>query len=368
MGSATAFNLAQAGRRVLGIDRFAPPHAQGSTHGSSRIIREAYFEDPLYVPFAQRAFAAWREIETRAGEKLLRTTGGLMIGPRAGDVAGGALRSAALHGLPFEELPAPVANRRYPALRVPDGEIAVWEPRAGVLSPERAVAALHRLAREGGAELRFGETLLSWRAEGRGVRVETDRGAVACAALVLAAGPWMPDLLGAEAPLAVERTVQHWFRPRAHAELFAPERFPIFIWESGPGRAWYGFPDIGEGGEGGEGVKVALHHQGEPAHPDTVRRTVAESEVQAIRALLDRFIPDAAGEHLRAAVCLYTNTPDHHFLIDRHPRDEGVWIVSPCSGHGFKFASVIGEVVAAEVCGRAPGFDLRPFRLARFTV
>jgi sarcosine oxidase len=360
MGSATAYRLAAAGERVLGIDRFAPPHALGSSHGSSRIIREAYFEHPLYVPFAQRAIAAWREVEAASGSSLLRTTGGLMIGPRDGEVAGGAIESARVHGLPYEELEAAEANRRFPALRVPEGEVAVWEPRAGVLDPERCVAAHLELARRAGATLRFGETLAGWRGDGDAVRVETSAGAVSCDALVLCAGPWMAELLAGVAPLSVERTVQHWFRPRAHPEQFAPERFPIFIWESDPGRAWYGFPDLGDG------FKAALHHQGEPASPDTVRREVSPEEVARLRVLLERFIPDASGEHLRAAVCLYTNTPDQNFLIDRHPRDPRVWIVSPCSGHGFKFSSVIGEVVAAEVTGTPSGFDLSPFRLARF--
>ena len=359
MGSASAYRLAAAGLRVLGLDRFSPPHDRGSSHGGSRIIREAYFEHPLYVPFAQRAIEAWREIEARSGGALLRTTGGLMLGPRQGEVVGGALRSARLHGLPHEELSAAECRRRFAAFAVPEDEVAVWEPRAGVLDPERAVAAMLDLARRAGAELRFADALRSWRGGAGGVTVETAGGAVECGALVLAAGPWMPDLLGGLAPLTVERTVQHWFRPGGDPARFSADRFPIFIWESGPGLAWYGFPDLGAG------VKAALHHQGEPAHADSVRREVAPQEIDALRRLLDARIPGAAGEYLRSAVCLYTNTPDGHFLVDRHPEDGRVWIVSPCSGHGFKFASVIGEVVAAEVDGRAPGFDLEPFRLAR---
>jgi sarcosine oxidase len=360
MGSSTAYRLAAAGKRVLGLDRFAPPHDRGSSHGSSRIIREAYFEHPLYVPFAQRALAAWREIEARTGVELLRTTGGLMIGPQGGEVAGGALRSARLHGLPYEELSPSGTRRRFPAFAVPENEVAVWEPRAGVLDPERCVATLCALARAAGAELRFGDPLRGWSEAGDGVRVETAAGAFDCGALVLAAGPWMAELLAGVAPLAVERTVQHWFEPGGDPSLYAPGRFPIFIWESGPGLAWYGFPDLGDG------LKAALHHQGEPADPDTVRRTVRPEEVEAVRRLLDRGIPGAAGRHLRSAVCLYTNTPDGHFLIDRFPEKRRIWIVSPCSGHGFKFASVIGEVVAAEVLGLDSGFDLTPFRLGRF--
>lgn len=360
MGSSTAFRLAEAGVRVLGLDRLRPPHAYGSSHGASRILREAYFEHPLYVPFAQRAIEAWREIEARSGAELLRTTGGLMLGPPAGDVVGGALLSARQHRLPHEVLAAGEIEQRFPAFSVPEGEIGVWEPRAGILDPERCVEAMLTLARVAGAELRWGETLLGWEPDGEAVRVRTDGGEISCGRLVLAAGPWMPGLLGAAVPLAVERTVQHWFRPRVEDGRFAAGRCPIYIWESAPGRAWYGFPDLGHG------IKAALHHQGEPAEPETVRRSVGEDEVAAVTSLLDRHLPGAAGQYLRSAVCMYTNTPDGHFVIDRHPRAPGVWIVSPCSGHGFKFASAIGEVVAAEVRGQPSGFDLRPFRVQRF--
>ncbi len=360
MGSSTALRLAEAGVRVLGLDRLRPPHAFGSSHGSSRILREAYFEHPLYVPFARRAIEAWREIEALSGTQLLRSTGGLMLGPPDGEVVGGALLSAREHRLPHELLEAREIERRFPAFSVPDGEVGVWEPRAGILDPERCIETMLSLARGAGAELRFGVTLLGWGPDGESVRLSTDAGEISCGRLVLAAGPWLPGLLGPAVPLSVERTVQHWFRPRVVDGRFAGGRCPIYIWESAPGRVWYGFPDLGEG------VKAALHHQGEPAHPETVRRSVDDDEVAAVRRLLDRHLPGAAGELLRSAVCMYTNTPDGHFVIDRHPDAAGVWVVSACSGHGFKFSSAIGEVVAAEVRGQASGFDLHPFRLARF--
>lgn len=358
MGSAIASELARSGSRVVGIDPQAPPHALGSTHGGSRIIREAYFEHPLYVPLVQRAFDAWRSLEARTGRSLLRSTGGLMIGPRDGEVVAGAIASAEAHGLPYEEVTAAEARRRWP-LRVPDGTAVVFEPRAGILDPEACVAAYLELARHDGAEIRTGERLVAWESLAEGVRVRTDRDVIACDALVLAAGPWMPALLAdLDLPLVVERVVQHWFRP-LDAAAVAPERLPIFIWENSPARAWYGFPDTGAG------VKVALHHQGAPSDPETVRREVASAEVEGMAELLRRWLPEAAGESLGSAVCLYTNTPDDHFLIDRHPADPRVHVVSPCSGHGFKFASAIGEVVAAEIAGHDPGFDLAPFRMAR---
>jgi sarcosine oxidase len=214
-----------------------------------------------------------------------------------------------------------------------------------------------------GAELRTDEPLLAWRAlpDDAGVEVTTPRGAYRARRLLLAVGAWtaraVPEL---ELPLTVERNVVHWFRPARPTPLYAPERFPVYICELSPGRLWYGFPDTGDG------VKAGLHHQGEPADPETLRRTVSADEVARVHALLEAFMPDAAGTHLDSTVCMYTNTPDHHFVIDAHPRHPAVLIASPCSGHGFKFASALGEVLADLALGEAPRFDLGAFRLARF--
>ena len=364
MGSAAAFHLARRGARVLGLDRFAPPHDRGSSHGRSRIIREAYFEDPLYVPLVRRAYELWEELEIATGAQIFRQTGGLMLGPRDGTVVAGALARARQHGLPVEELSAPEVARRFPGFRPTVDMVGVWEPRAGYLVPERAVAAHLALAARHGAELRTGESVLRWEAGGDRVEVATAGGATYVARrLVLAAGAWMRDLLGPalDLPLVVERQVQHWFRPARDAELFAPERFPIFICEHAPGRAWYGFPDAGDG------VKAALHHQGEPAaDPSALRREVAPAEVDAVRALLRTFLPAADGPRLESTVCMYTNTPDEHFVLDVHPAHPEVVVASPCSGHGFKFSSAIGELVADLATSGRTGFDLTPFRVSRF--
>jgi sarcosine oxidase len=366
MGSAAAFHLARRGARVLGLDRFAPPHDRGSSHGRSRIIREAYFEDPLYVPLVQRAYELWDELEIAAGTQLFRRTGGLMLGPRDGAVVSGALASARRHGLAHEELDATEVTRRFPAFHPTPGMVGVWEPRAGYLVPERAVAAHLALAAQHGAELRTGESVLRWEAGGDRVEYVTARSGAhatyAARRLVLAAGAWTRRLLEPELqlPLVVERVVQHWFRPARDAELFAPDRFPIFICEYAPGLAWYGFPDAGEG------VKAALHHHGElGVDPDVLRREVAPEEVAAVRALLRTFMPAADGPLLDSAVCMYTNTPDEHFVVDVHPAHPEVVIASPCSGHGFKFSSAIGELVADLATGGRTGFDLTPFRIAR---
>jgi sarcosine oxidase len=356
MGSAAAYHLVRRGRRVLGLDRFTPPHTLGSSHGQTRIIREAYFEDPRYVPLVQRAYELWTALERDAGGRLLLETGGLMIGRPDSGVVRGATRSAETHGLRHERLDAAEVRRRFPALRPDDDMVAVWEPRAGILFPEACVEAHLTMARRHGAALRYDEPVLRWEADGGGVRVVSAQGTYAASHLVLSAGSWMTSLLPDLAlPLTVERQPLYWFEPLRGAAHFTPERLPIHLWEHAPQRYLYGFPDLGDG------VKVARHHEGRPTDPDAVDREVHAEEVEAMRGLVRRFLPDANGPLRSAAVCLYTNTPDDHFLIDRHPAHAHVLIASPCSGHGFKFASAIGEALAERVTDGRTRSDLSLF-------
>ena len=355
MGSATAFHLARRGRRVLGLDRFTPPHTLGSSHGQTRIIREAYFEHPTYVPMVQRAYTLWEELQRESGEELLRITGGLMIGRPESDVFAGARRSAMEHGLRHEILSASEVRRRFPALTPDDTMQAVWEPRAGVLFPEKCVASHLDLARRHGAELRFEEPVLRWERDGAGVRVTTARGQYTAAQLVISAGAWLrelaPELAG---QFTVERQVLYWFEAKER-EKFAPERCPIHLWQFDGKKFFYGFPDLGDG------VKVAGHHHGEMTTAETVRREVAAEEVEAVRVWVRRFVPAADGALKACSVCLYTNTADEHFWIDSLASCAAVLVVSPCSGHGFKFSSAIGEIVADRCEGREARFDLSLF-------
>ena len=340
MGSAAARALARRGLRVLGLDRYAPPHAHGSTHGRTRIIREAYFEHPAYVPLVQRAERLWRALEREVDERLFVRTGGLMIGAEDGELVRGARASAEQHGLPYEMLTSAEVHRRFPVLFPESHAVALLEPRAGVLFPEACVRALLRCAARDGAELRPGEPMLTWRVEGGGVRVATAMGEHVGDHLVLALGPWLPEFLnGAQIQLRIERQMQHWFGPRALEDRFAPDRLPIALWETAE-RMFYTIPDFGDG------VKIAVHHDGEITDPQRVRRTIHAGEDASARALLERFLPDAAGALRDRAVCLYSNTTDGHFVIDHHPLHHEVVIASPCSGHGFKFATVVGEIVA----------------------
>jgi len=360
MGSAATYHLARRGQKALGLDRFKPPHAVGSSHGRTRIIREAYFEHPLYVPLAQRAYDLWAALERESGRSLFRQTGGLMIGRPDSVIIRGAKRSAEEHHLRYELIGAGEVRRRFPALQPADEMVAVWEPRAGILFPEACIEAHITLARRQGAEMHFDEPGLRWQPEGEGVRVVTSKAEYRASRLVLAAGSWIKTLLpDLQLPFAVQRQIQFWFEPKS-GPRFEPGRCPIHIWEHEPGRYFYGFPDLGDG------VKVAGHHEGEITDPDSVNREVAPGEVEAMRALVRKFLPEADGPLRSAVVCMYTNTPDGHFFIDRHPALPQVLIASPCSGHGFKFSGGIGEILAELITTGTTRFDLSLFRNRRF--
>jgi sarcosine oxidase len=357
MGSAAACHLARRGMRVRGLDRFRPPHALGSSTGRSRIIRSAYFEHPSYVPLVLRAYALWDELAALSGRPLLRRTGGLMIGRPEGGLVSGARRSANLHGLPHELLDAAELRRRYPVLQPDADMVGVWEPAAGVLLPEDCIDAHLGLARHGGAALHFDEPVLGWQSNADGVQVFTDKGEYRATQLLLSAGAWIGALLPSMASeISVERQSMYWFAPRERAADFAPERCPIHLWEWAPQRYFYGFPDLGDG------VKLAVHHEGERSDPDQLRRSIDAAEIAAMRELVERYVPAANGALRTAEVCMYGNTRDEHFWIDRVPGQPQVLVASPCSGHGFKFASVIGEVLADLLIDGRTRFDLALFK------
>jgi sarcosine oxidase len=360
MGSAALHHLALRGLKVLGVDMFATPHVLGSTHGRTRIIREAYYEHPCYVPIVQRAYELWAQLEREIGEQLFVQTGGLMIGPPDGEIFAGALRSATEHGLAHTILEPGEVHARFPGFRVPDGSMALHEPRAGLLFPEKCVEAHLALARRAGASVRTGVTVTAWEADDD-VRIRTDAGELRARTLILAAGPWLPALVPElELPLEIERQLFHWFEPRSHPEWYEAAHSPISLIEYARDRFFATFPDVGHG------VKAGVHHEGEVIDIDAPRAPASEAEGAEMQALLARYLPQAAGRILDRATCVYTNTPDHDFVLDRHPEHPNVIIASPCSGHGFKFSSAIGEILADLVSSRATSFDLSPFALSRF--
>jgi sarcosine oxidase len=361
IGSATVDRLARRGLRVIGLDRFRPPHDRGSSHGETRLIREAYFEGPIYVPLVQRAYELWRELEREQERKLLTLTGGLMIGPPEGPLVSGAILSAETHGLPFERLDAAAIRARFPGFEPADSMVGVWEPRTGYLFPEACIEAQLARARGNGADIRLEEPVLSWAASDAGVSVETGRGRHHAAKLVICPGSWIAPMLGdLSLPFTVTRQPLFWFEPRADRRS-DPARYPSCIWEHEPSRFFYAFPELA-----GE-VKAAFHILGERLSPGEEPGGIAPGEPEALARVLERHMPDVPGRFSRGVVCRYTNLPDTHFLVDFHPAHANVLVASVCSGHGFKFAPAIGEVAADLLEKGTTGFDLEPFRLARFT-
>lgn len=363
MGSAAALQLARRGVTVLGLERFDIPHAMGSSHGVNRIIRLAYFEHPAYVPLLRRAYELWRATEIDAGEQLLHITGGIDAGRPDGRVVSGSLLACRSHGLAHVVMDAAETARRFPGYRLPEGHVAVFQPDAGFLMSERAIVAHAELAMAAGADLRAREPLLSWEPTGGGgVRVTTPRGCYEAGRLILSTGAWIADHVPVLAGLAVpERQVLGWFRPKVPAH-FALGAFPVSIVETDAGTC-YQFPVFGV-----PGFKIGLYnHLREQGHADRLSREPTEPDEQALRAVLRHVFPDADGPVLALRTCLFTNTPDEHFVIDTLPTLPQVLVASPCSGHGFKFASVIGEILADMATDRRPPHDLGLFRLDRLT-
>jgi sarcosine oxidase len=344
MGSATAYQLAGRGKRVLGLEKFFPAHDKGSSHGRSRIIRQAYFEDPAYVPLLLRAYELWEQVERETGQELMTLTGGLMIGRREGELVSGSVESAEEHDLPYELLDAGEIQARFPPFSPDPETVALYEEKAGFVRPEETVKAHLDRADSLGAELRFEEPVLSWEASGEGVRVETHAGSYEAERLVISSGAWAPQLLAdLRIPLEVERQVMYWFEPTSGLEPFLPDRFPIFIWEPDDGNMFYGFPVQDDD----RGVKAAFFRAGGvPCTPETIDREVHQKEMDFIRGYLAEHVPDLAGRCLDARACMYTNTPDLHFVISPHPDHPQVAIACGFSGHGYKFCSVVGEILA----------------------
>lgn len=361
MGSAAAFHLARRGSRVLATDAFAPPHEMGSSHGLTRIIRLAYHEDPSYVPLLRRSYELWWELERLRGEKLLTITGSLEICPPGSRAVAGALASCHEHDIAHEVFSAREIMRLYPAYDLPGDFSGVFQPDGGFLDPERCIAAHLGLALQSGAEVHTGERLLDWAPERDGVLVRTDQDTYIADRLIITAGAWLSKLAPALAPLArPERNVLAWFRP-LRPELFEPTRFPVFIMDGGEG--WfYGFPMHGL-----PGLKVGRHHHfREIVDPDTFDRTPNASDEAVLRGFAARYFPAGAGETLKLVTCLYTNTPDGHFLIDFYPGSPQVIIGGGFSGHGYKFCSLVGEILADLALDGATRHDIGLFRIGRF--
>lgn len=343
IGAAATFHIANRGPRVLGLDRFPLAHDRGSSHGQTRLIRQAYFEHPDYVPLLLRAYGLWRDLERRTGRRLLVESGLLLNGPAESPVLRGAELSVTLHGLELERLSAHEATRRWPMLSLPEEWITLHEPRAGFLQVEDCVAAHAAAAAAAGATLETGVTVRGWRADGGGIVVETDRGRIAADRLILAPGPWAGDLLQLPAvKLTVLRKSMFWVRPPPGRQAaFAEGSLPCFAFATAAG-FFYGFPQLDP-----RGVKLAEHSGGRVvADPLAVDRAVDAGERDRITAIAHRHLPTLGADVSDHAACLYTMSPDHHFVVGLHPAHDRVAIAAGFSGHGFKFASLMGEALA----------------------
>lgn len=346
MGSAAAYHLAARGQRVLGLERFGPAHHKGSSHGGSRITRQSYFEDPAYVPLLLRSYELFAKLERDTGREIATLCGGVMLGRPDSKTVAGSLRSARQWDLPHQVLDAKEVRRRFPTLTPRADEVALYEERAGLVRPEATVTAQVRLAYQAGADLRFEEPVTRWEAlPGGGVRVHTTDDVYTAGHLVICPGAWAPELLadvGVE--FTIERQIMYWFHPRGGTTPFTPERHPIYIWEDTDGTQVYGFPAI-EGPEGG--AKVAFFRRGSVCGPETIDRTVYAEEVAAMAGHMESRVPDLPGQLRKAVTCMYTTTPDEHFVLARHPaHPDAVTVACGFSGHGFKFVPVVGEIVA----------------------
>jgi sarcosine oxidase len=344
MGAAAAWRLSNRGADVVCFDRHSPPHALGSSHGESRIIRTAYMEGAWYVPLVQEAFVMWRELEDATGADLLTNTGALMLGDPSSDAVRGARTSAAAHGLDIDLMDADVVRDRYPGHVVGQDEVGVLDLQAGFIRPEAAIGAM--LSQVPAIKRETAVASIS------DVSGEFDR-------VVVAAGPWTPQLVD-WLPLAIERQVMAWFQIETGVNWFSPDRFPVFIRQSGDSEM-YGIPTLD-----GTSIKVARHHEGEPTDPDHVNREVTAADLDPVRDFVARYMRGVSTRVTRSLVCMYTNTPDRHFAIDFDPSNRRVIVVSACSGHGFKFAPVIGDIAADLALTGHTTRDISHFSFERF--
>jgi sarcosine oxidase len=341
VGTATLMHLAKRGIDAVGIDRFPPAHDRGSSHGETRLIRQAYYEHPDYVPLLKRAYVLWDDLEKQSGKSLFRKCGILQVGAPAGRVVPGVIESAKQHGLSVEQLSSSDVAKRFPGFRVPDGLAALFEANAGFLFVERCIHAQAQQACERGARMVIGDSAKAWRTVGDGVEVETEREKWSAKHVVISAGAWAGEMLsGLGVNFEVVRKSLYWHT--AETELYDVDHgAPGFIYETPMGN-FYGFPAIDR-----LGVKAAEHSGGHPvANPLQVDRAEDPVETRQLRAFLSACLPDVSTEQTRFATCLYTLSPDRNFVVDRWPHAPQVSFAAGLSGHGFKFASVLGEILA----------------------
>ncbi len=361
MGSACSYYLSREGIDVIGFDTYKPPHSIGSSHGETRIIREAYHEGTSYVPIVQRAYELWEEMDIKSDENLISQFGGIILG-NDGDHIEKALKSAGKYNIPIDQLHSTQIKDRFPVLNPPDNFMGLYEKRSGAVFPEKSISFMHEEARKNGARLFYEEKVLGWKKKSNYYLVETNKGTYLTEKLIFSSGAWIKNLVpDLDLPVKIERQVLFWLEPKRNKDLFLSELLPNTGWDLDNGLEFYTQPIIEN-----KGFKVAKHHDGEFILPENLNRETKKEDIVAIRSFLEEYIPDANGKILNSKVCIYTDTPDLDFILDFSSGDENVIICSPCSGHGFKFTPAIGEICMKMIKGENIPFDLSEFSISRF--
>ena len=361
MGSAATYYLARQKLKVLGLEQFNIPHSLGSSHGINRIIRLAYAEDPKYVPLLRKSYQLWRELENLTGERILFVTGGIDAGPEDGPIVTGSLLSCEEHHLDYRKFDSEALQRLFPGYQLASNMMAVYQADAGFLLSERCIVSYVNAAQQLGAEIHGCERVEQWETNGNGVQVQTDRQKYAAKSLVITAGPWLSQLVPALQKFAVpERQVLLWCQP-LKPDFFRVGNFPVFNMECEEGR-FYGFPIFGI-----PGFKIGKYHHRKEVVDDLnmMKREIDPEDEEVLRQCIARYFPDANGPTMSLKTCLFTNSPDEHFIIDKHPEFSNVVIAGGFSGHGFKFCSVVGEIIMDLVAGHDVSHEVELFRLAR---
>ncbi|MDY6819510.1 MAG: N-methyl-L-tryptophan oxidase [Halobacteriales archaeon] len=362
MGSAATYHLAKRGLDVLGLEQFNIPHNRGSSHGDTRIIRLAYHEHPFYVPLLFRAYELWEELQDAYGQQLLYKTGSIAAGPAEGDRVDNVIESCERHGVEYELMSSAAVNETYPGYQLPEDYEAVYQPDGGFVTPEQCIAAHVERAHAHGAEIHGREKVLDWRpTSGGGVKVRTNKDRYEAEKLVVTAGAWASKLLPAlEAHTNVERRVMAWLQPERPAQ-FTPEQFPVFTLQT-RGSSYYGFPVFGVPGfKFGRSPEIA-----ETVDPDAFQsEEPTPQDEELLRGFAEEFFPAGAGPTLSLETCMLTMSPDDHFIVDRHTEYPQVTVGAGFSGHGFKLASVVGELLAQLTTGDDIDFDIETLSMDR---
>lgn len=362
MGSAAVYHLARRGYDVVGIEQYDVPHARGSSHGVTRIYRLPQYEDPAYVPLARRALDLWEDLDADYPRQLFHRVGSVDVGPGDGDdVYTGSKCACTTHDIGHDDLTGAELNERFSGYDLPRKHRAVFQPDGGFLHCEQCTVAHVEGAHDHGATVRARETVESWKHDEGGVTVRTDRGTYAADRLVVTAGAWTGQLFPSMADvLEPERQVLGWFQP-TDPERFAPERCPVFVADVEEGH-FYGVPSYEV-----PGFKVGkFNHLGETGTPDDLACEPDREDEHVLREFVEQYFPEAAGPTMGLSTCMFTNTPDGDFLLDVHPDYENVVVGAGFSGHGFKFASVVGEILADLTVDGETTHGIEPFRAARF--